>query len=66
MLVQNNSCGIALKKTKEKVGAQAAKTLSSSLALEIDEKRMTQAEASEQERAIKRELGELPEAERAL
>jgi len=46
------------------VGAQAAKTLSSSLALEIDEKRMTQAEDSEHERAIQRELEELPEAER--
>jgi hypothetical protein len=39
MRVQNNNCSITLKKEpREKVGAQAAKNLSSSLALEIEEK----------------------------
>jgi hypothetical protein len=68
MLVKNNNYGITLKKEPQakKVCASCKKPIFKSRPGDRREVRMTPAEDIEHERAIKRELEELPEAERAL
>jgi len=66
MRVQNNNCSITLKKepTRKSVYASCKKSIFRSRPGDRREVRMTQAENSEHERAIKRELEELSEADR--